>query len=123
MPGSTAIPGCPDSIDWPAVIKFEGDDELLYVGSGQEWASDANLHACRYSQDDCLVDSSGHKFRLVAAADGVVMPADSGEMISLQSFIRLLRAHAAAAGQCCIEKIMTRSVAEGIALVRSLGDA
>ena len=57
------------------------------------------------------------------AINSDLWPADSGEMISLQSFSRLLRAHAAAAGQCCIEKIMTRSVAEGIALVRSLGDA
>ena len=109
-------------VAWPAVIKLEGEDELIYIGSGQAWARDAELHAGRYSEDDYLLDSRGCKYQLADRGDGVLLPAYTGGEIPLQSFTRLLRAHASAAGQCCVEKIVTGSVAEGIGLVRSLGD-
>lgn len=123
MGNSIDKPGYPGSIDWPAVIKCAGEDELTYVSSGQVWASDADLHACRYRKDDYLVDSRGRVFRIVGIDNGVTAPVYTGDIISQASFINLLRDHAAVAGQCCIEKIVTGSVAEGIALVQSLSDA
>lgn len=111
-----------DSVIWPAVLKYEGEDELVCIGSEAEWACDADLHACRYSRDDNLIDSSGRIYRLVADGEDIMLPAYSGNTISLPSFNTLLRAHVAAVGQCCSGKVMAASIEEGIALVQGLGE-
>ena len=46
-------------INWPVVIKFDGDDELAYVGSEEEWMCDAESHLYNHKGDDYLIDSSG----------------------------------------------------------------
>jgi len=117
----TDTPGPDARVTWPAVVCIEGDDELVYIGSAQQWAGALDLLDRRCTRGDYLVDSDGRKFGLVTGDDGQPLPVFLGEEVSLQSFTGLLRAHAAVAGQCCIEKIVTASVADGIALVKSLG--
>ena len=109
-----------DPVIWPAVLKYEGDDELVCIGGEAEWASDADLHDCRFSRDDSLIDSCGRIHRLEADDEGVMLPAYSGNVISLSSFNTLLRAHVAATGQCCSGKVMAASIEEGIALVQGM---
>ena len=109
-------------INWPAVIKFDGDDELAYVGSDDEWMRDAQTHLYNHKGDDYLIDSNGRIFSLDHAHDGDISPEDSGSRISLEDFIKLVRIHASNSHRCCIEKINFRNIEEGIMLVASMGE-
>jgi hypothetical protein len=109
-------------INWPAVIKFDGDDELTYIGSADEWLRDAQSLLYHHKGDDYLIDSSGYIFNLEHVNDDILNPQGTGSQISLQDFIRLVRIHASNSHRCCIEKISFRNIAEGIRLVSSMND-
>ena len=110
----------PDVADWPAVIKYEGDDELTHIGSDAEWKRDAESYLYRHDGDNVLIDSGGRVFRLERTHAGTVNADDTGTSIQLDDFIRLVRIHASSSHRCCIEKISFRSIAEGIDLVASM---
>lgn len=110
------------SVNWPAVIKYEGDEELTVIGSGAEWDRDAEQYLYSHKGHDLLIDSSGCVFRPERRGNGTFHPADTGEVITLDDFIRLVRVHASNSHRCCIEKIGFRSVAEGIRLVASMNE-
>ena len=107
-------------INWPAVIKFNGDDELIYVGSYDEWVRDAESHLYNHKGDDYLIDSSGHLFSLDHVHDDILSPESTGKQIELQDFIKLVRIHASNSHRCCIEKINFRNIVEGICLIASM---
>lgn len=109
-------------IDWPAVMHFDGDDELVFIGSQSEWHKDAESLLYNYSSNDRLIDSSGRVFRLVRDEHGTVKADSSGHSIGLDDFIRLVRIHASNSHRCCIEKIHFRDIHEGIMLIASMGD-
>jgi len=109
-------------INWPAVIKYHSDDELAYVASESAWNSDADLSAFDYEKSDVLIDSHGHVYRLDYKESGIVHPIFASNIISLYEFIKLVKLHASAQGECCIEKIVFRSVKEGMQLVDSMGE-
>lgn len=109
-------------INWPAVIQCDGDDELTYVGSKQEWLRDGESLLYNHSGDDHLIDSSGHIFKLDHLHNNRIHPANTGKHVTLDEFIRLVRIHASCAHRCCIEKISFRTIAEGISLVDSINE-
>ena len=109
-------------IDWPAVIKYEGDDELVFVDSAEAWQRDAASHLYNHRGSDYLVDSSGRIFHFDQSGESPVSTTDSGDRISLDAFIRLVRIHASTSHRCCIEKISFRSAAEGIRLVADMSE-
>lgn len=107
-------------ISWPAVIKYHGDDELGYIDSESEWNNDADLSACDYDSNDGLIDSHGRVYRLDNKENGVVHPVATNNTIALYQFIKLVKLHASAQGECCIEKIVFNSLKQGIQLLASL---
>jgi len=48
-----------EMINWPAVIKYEGQDELAYVSSRAQLESDAESHAFSCDHNDFLIDGKG----------------------------------------------------------------
>jgi Cu/Ag efflux pump CusA len=109
-------------IHWPAAIKYDGDDELSFIGSEQEWTRDAGSLLYNHKGDDYLIDSSGHIFSIDHVHDEVITTADTGRRILLQDFIRLVRIHASNSHRCCIEKINFRNIAEGISLLANMNN-
>lgn len=107
-------------INWPAVIKCDGDDELIYVGGEEAWRRDARSYLYHHGGADQLIDSSGQVFDLDRKDDGSIEARGYGKMIDLDSFIRLVRIHASSAHHCCIEKISFRSVGEGIDIIAGM---
>ncbi|QUM77134.1 hypothetical protein HWV00_13325 [Moritella sp. 24] len=49
-------------VKWPAVIKYQGEDELIYIESLAEWQSDPDLCESSYEVEDRLIDASGALF-------------------------------------------------------------
>ena len=107
-------------IDWPAIIHVDGDDELVLVGSAQEWSSHDEWSAVEYSADDFLFDSGGQVYRLDRLSNGFVQPAATGRVVPVSEFIAMVKRHAALCSTCCIEKIAFRNIEEGMAIVASL---
>ena len=109
-------------INWPAVINFDGDEELVYIASDSEWRRDAESLLYNHSGDDQLIDSSGRIYKLVHNKDGTIQTDDTGNMIDLDEFVKLVRIHASNSHRCCIEKINFRDIADGIMLIASMSD-
>ncbi len=107
-------------INWPAVINYDGDDELIYIGSYDEWIRDAESHLYNHKDGDRLIDSSGDIFYLDHVQDDIRNSQATGNRITLEDFIRLVRIHASNSHRCCIEKIYFRNIAEGISLITSM---
>ncbi len=109
-------------VEWPAVIKFDGDDELAYIGSAEEWLRDADSHLYNHRGNNQLIDSNGDVYRLEQANDQMVISDAADSSITLDAFIRLVRMHASTTHRCCIEKINFRTVFEGIDLIASMNE-
>ncbi len=107
-------------INWPAVIHYDGDDELIYIDSEVEWIRDADSHLYNHKDGDRLIDSNGYIFKLDHLQGEIRNPSTAGNRIALEDFIRLVRIHASNSHRCCIEKINFRSIAEGISLIASM---
>ena len=112
--------GTPNMISWPAVIQFDGDNELVFVGSQTDWSKDAESLLYNHSGGDRLIDSSGQIFKLERIEGGNLRAESSGNTIALHDFIRLVRIHASNSHRCCIEKIHFRDIHEGILLIASM---
>ena len=109
-------------INWPAVIVYDGDDELVYVGSEKEWIRDAESHLYNHNNGDRLIDSNGDIFSLDHVKGDIRNPPATGDRIALDDFIRLVRIHASSSHRCCIEKINFRNIADGIRLTASMNE-
>ncbi|PWQ95497.1 DUF4144 family protein [Leucothrix pacifica] len=101
-------------ITWPAVIKYDGDNELGYVASQLEWETDPDFSEFRYSEADQLIDSVGVIYSLEEGSDGVASPKNTGNKISLDDITLMLREHASALENCCVSKLGFYSIAEAV---------
>jgi hypothetical protein len=109
-------------IEWPAIIKHEGDDELICISSADEWTRDSGSYLYNHSGNNLLIDSKGNIFNLANDANGGISADKTGRIISLEDFIRLVRIHASTINRCCIEKISFRSIADGVKLIASMNE-
>ncbi|WP_261841386.1 DUF4144 domain-containing protein [Aliamphritea ceti] len=100
-------------IHWPALLSYAGDPELIAVMSAAEWRQD--YLAQYYDAADLLIDSAGQCFHLKRGSE----PQHSDTQLSLDALNDLLRLHFAAAGACCVAKMLVGSVAEAVQVVAS----
>lgn len=104
---------------WPAVLKYDGDAELAFIGSQAEWETDAALHRFWFKATDVLIDSAGLCYSLSEQSSGLTIPKPK-DVISLDAIIDLVRAHASQSGACCVSKFSAASIREAILAVEDL---
>ncbi|MDJ0779172.1 MAG: DUF4144 family protein [Gammaproteobacteria bacterium] len=107
-----------DNINWPAFIKYSGDDELVLVKDDTRWQRE--FRQATFDADDFLVDSGGRRFTLAgenSAPVSLAQPLADGELDTL------LRNHFAALGECCIAKIPALPPAEALRLLCDTEDS
>jgi hypothetical protein len=105
---------------WPALIKHDGDDELSYVASLENWESEPTLSAYPYQDTDILIDSCGQVFELYYDSmhkNVNLKPVHIA--ISLLRFSELVQLHLALQAQCCISKVTFKDYQQGFDLVSS----
>jgi len=107
-------------INWPAIIKHSGDDELIYINDQEQWDAEIELHSVEYIVTDCLIDSAGHVFELTNRKDGIVKPKDNADVLELKVILGLVKAHAAQSGSCCVAKLYAPTIGEAFKIVESL---
>ena len=109
-------------ITWPAVIKYDGDNELGYVASQDEWESGGSISEMHYRPEDQMIDSGGAVYQLTDRLNGKVIPKLKHQHIELEALTILVREHASALGNCCVSKLGFYSISEAIASVGELDE-
>ena len=112
----------PHPVSWPAIIKIDGDAELTFIRDQTAWEQNSGHHHFRYRSSDALIDSSGSLYSLTTQVNGYAIPEPASRTMTLEDIAALVRAHAAQANACCIEKISASSIKDIIQLVESLDD-
>lgn len=107
------------TIAWPALLKYKGDDELIYLDNFAQWQADG-LSCAHFHPDDQLMDVSGNIYHLNHREHQMVQPIKTGEQLTLKALNGLVKAHAAQIGQCCIEKILLSSFDEAMRAVATM---
>ena len=105
-------------IIWPAIIKYDDDDELGYVVDQQQWNQATGLHQFQFDGSDVLIDSSGQVYSLTMIENSVSINT-TGEIKNLKEILGLVKAHAAQAGSCCVAKLYAPSIYEAFKIVKS----
>lgn len=93
-------------IQWPALLKLEGDDELLYLADEQQF-----IHECSemiLGDNDQLIDTRGQSFH-ITTANGLELSL-AAKRYSAAEVCQLIQAHEFAAAQVCVTKIYFPSV-------------
>ena len=109
-------------IKWPAVLQYQGEDELIYIESLTDWLNDPDLCQSRYEAEDRLIDTDGALFSLpttslVANSKAFV---SLGTQISVHEFVELVRKHAVVENYCCSAKINGKTHQQVIAMVKAI---
>ena len=110
-------------IHWPAILKFSGEDELLYVSGHSEWNSDPDLHCFRYEEGDLLIDSKGSTYSLLDQVNNFVIPKDTSSLLDLHNIIEMIKAHESLLGSCCVSKLFCSTFHEAFDIVRKSNNA
>jgi len=110
-------------VKWPAVLKYSGEDELVFIADEAVWKGDSDLHFYGYSASDCLIDAEGNRYSLKQTQkQKEVECVTTGKRLSLQEFEALVKAHLVALDQCCVEKIQLTSFSQGLKFVQQVHD-
>ena len=107
-------------VSWPAIIKYSGDSELIYISDQVEWENDIDLHSSEYEETDYLLDSSGEIYTLLEKESFFINPKPNGDSKSLKEILGLVKAHATQQGSCCVAKLYAPSIIEAFKIVESL---
>ena len=103
-------------IAWPCMLKLDGDDELIYLDSLQNFNSE-----CRdliFSDDDYVIDSLGYCY-LIDTISGELGLTKEGRALSTDEVTNLIRAHEFNKASVCITKIHFLTVSEAIGSLAS----
>lgn len=104
------------NVQWPAILKLHGADELIYLQDHAAWLSDGHLQAMHLTADDNLIDSAGLCFQVAKNRNERLIA--TGERLGLSQIIQLVRMHAAQDGACCVAKLHANSIADAIAMLQ-----
>ncbi|NMP16103.1 DUF4144 family protein [Thalassotalea sp. Y01] len=108
-------------IHWPALIKHDGEDELIFIENRDAWRNDEEMLLYLFTESDVLVDSTGQIFSLPDLQNNL----DSEQVLgqaSLDNVIELVANHAVVCNICCAEKINAKNILEAVELVASMKD-
>ncbi|ENV5899827.1 TPA: DUF4144 family protein, partial [Vibrio parahaemolyticus] len=98
-------------IQWPCILKLEGDSELLFLASEQDLVLE--LEALIWSASDRLIDSGGQSY-VVRDSTGSYDYEVDGKRLSLEFVTQLIQEHEFSKAGVCITKIQFSSIPEAI---------
>lgn len=109
-------------INWPAFIKYHGDDELLYIDKATIWL--LSLSHSHYDTDDRLIDSSGMIYALHHSnEDQQTKLTPLNKHCSVETFCGYLKAHFLCLKHCCVSKFHIKTFSEGMLMLQKSDEA
>ena len=107
---------------WPAIIKHQDEDELIYIHDQWEWNDIVSSAEYDFDDTDQLIDSNGNTFSITSPEHNSVDLRKSPETLHLETILGLVKAHASQAGSCCVAKLYAPSIKDAFTIVKSLND-
>ena len=98
-------------IQWPCVLKLDGDYELIFLDFELMFASE--FESLIWSDSDRLIDSGGQRY-IISQSKGNYTFVASGGRLSLTAVTQLIQQHEFSKGEMCLTKIQFSSVEEAI---------
>ena len=99
-----------NQVQWPAVVKLHGEDELVFIANQSGFELNPQLRAMQFQHQDVLIDSVGCVFNISSSNLLSLRPADS--RLSLDDVIALIRLHLASKDICCVSKFYAHTIAD-----------
>lgn len=98
-------------ISWPCMLKLDGDDELIYLDSLENF----NLECSEFifSDDDYIIDSLGYCY-LIDTTSGKLGLTKEDRKLSTFETCNLIRGHEFNKASLCLTKIHFSTVSEAI---------
>ncbi len=103
-------------IQWPSILKLEGDAELIYLDNVDEFVFELN-HLLA-TNEDYLIDSCGLVYSVRELIDE--SQTQPKRTITLSEVINLIREHEFSQAQTCLTKITFHSMTEAIASLKPI---
>ncbi|HAS6055618.1 TPA: hypothetical protein I7122_23205 [Vibrio vulnificus] len=103
-------------VNWPCILKLDGVDELVYLGS----EADLNCECVDLivSPSDRVIDSEGFVYSIVSDGSVVHLIGNSIQ-ISAEEASRLIQRHEFCLAEVCLTKIQFETVAEAFNCLKS----
>jgi hypothetical protein len=98
-------------IQWPCVLKLDGDAELIFVATERELEDE--LDALIWDDSDHLIDSKGQRYLITQLSGKTLFERVDGRL-SLQVVTELIQEHEFSKAEVCLTKIQFLSVREAI---------
>lgn len=95
---------------YPAIFKFSGQDELLYLATRSSFEQQFQLQQAYFTPDDLLIDATGHAYLLDQIKQQCSGLPAAIRQYELQELTALVQAHFFALAQSCVVKIQAPSV-------------
>ncbi|MGX9460866.1 DUF4144 domain-containing protein [Shewanella sp. A14] len=116
-------------IDWPAILQFDQDDELMYLANYHDWLSFICANQYTVCAQDKLIDSNGHIYYIqkhlplnTSNTNVAELPRliKLDQQMSVLQMLPIVRQYGQFQGHCCSAKIIFTTIAQGIATVAEL---
>ena len=98
-------------ITWPCMLKLDGDDELIYLGSER----DLNLE-CRdliLTDEDYVIDCTGLSYLIELRKDKLAL-VKTEQIFTVEEVTHLIRANEFKKAELCLTKIHFLTVSDAI---------
>ncbi|EOD80025.1 hypothetical protein D515_01160 [Grimontia indica] len=97
---------------WPAILKLDGDDELLFIASQSQFEDEATDMI--FSDEDILIDSEGASFLLSMESRQISLAPHTKQFDAIE-VSALIQTHEFCKAEVCLTKIYFPTVKEAIA--------
>ena len=109
-------------IHYPAIFKFAGQDELIYIATKSKFEQHYQLQPPYLTPDDLLIDAAGEAYLLHQfIPDSDSLPA-LFKQFELPELTALVQAHFFALAQSCVVKIQAPSISALLELLMDTDD-
>jgi hypothetical protein len=99
-------------ITWPAILKLNGEDELIYIADAEQFIDDNAIRQTHFIEQDILIDSKGNAYH-ITSHNSLTLTA-LPEQLSLEHIEALFQRHLSNHGNCCVAKFHANSISEAI---------
>ncbi|MEZ8826007.1 DUF4144 family protein [Vibrio amylolyticus] len=98
-------------INWPCLLKLNGDDELVYLESESKLMLEC--HDLIMDEEDIAIDSQGVSYQIQQSV-GSLNLIKTGNTLDLEYVTALIQAHEFSQAELCLTKIHFSSISEAI---------
>ncbi|MFQ3313771.1 MAG: hypothetical protein ACI8SC_002986 [Colwellia sp.] len=96
---------------WPCILKLNGDDELIYLGSEVDFI--AECHELIFSDEDYIIDSTGLSY-VIELILGKLTLVKKKRILAVNEVTELIRANEFSKAELCLTKIHFLTVSDAI---------